>query len=148
MQTDSRRRRRHGFAPPSELLDELADLNEEGTARHLERVQELEEADTIDTIWDRNRDEMRAVNRELHKLQRTLLKLSERVYKLIEHQDRLNAQWDALRARDRNRNQDDLRDHRESGRLNCAGQADVRRRQQGQRAKVIIQGQVGRMEVR
>jgi len=127
MQTDSRRRRRHGFAPPSELLDELADLNEEGTARHMdaERLHDL-----LDKV-DAEMDDIAVERAKLHQRERQANRLLDRI-----------------RLELRRLNNASLADHREAGRLNCQGQADVRRRQQGQRAKVIVQGQVGRMEVR
>ena len=142
-------RNRRGFAPRVPVLAEIADRNENGTARHLDRERDLDELQDLDQAWDANRDAMRAVSRELHKLQRTLLKVSERVNSLIEHQDRLNTQLDALRCRDRRRNQEDLREHRETGRICCTEQmaAAPTRRQQ---AKVIVQdgARVDRMEVR
>ncbi len=127
MPIEFRRRKRHGFAPPSELLDELADLNEDGTARHLdaERLHDL-----IQQV-DAEMDAMAVERAKLHQRERQSNRLLERV--LVELR-RLNAA--------------SLAAHREAGRLNCKGQADVRRRQQAQQAKVIVQGQVGRMEVR
>jgi hypothetical protein len=138
MPTDTRRRRRHGFAPPSELLDELADLNDDGTARHLDRARELAEAETRNAEAD-------AIRSDLAIIVRLLTKGLGRASQLLERLEAVDAREDAARARDRARNGEDLRDHRETGRKCCGGQSDVRRRQQ---AKVIVQGQVGRMEVR
>lgn len=138
-------RRRHGFAPPSELLADLADFNEDGTARHLDRARELAEAEARNAEGDALRADMA---RELNIVIRGLTKSLGKVSQMLERLEAIDAHEDAARARDRARNAEDLRDHREAGRLNCKGQADVRRRQQ--RAKVIVQqgAQVGRMEVR
>lgn len=127
MPTEFRRRRKHGFNPPSELLADLADLNEDGTARHMdaERLHDL-----LDKV-DAEMDAMAVERAKIHQRERQSNRLLERILAELR---RLNAAC--------------LSAHREAGRLNCQGQADVRRRQQGQRAKVIIEGQVGRMEVR
>lgn len=142
MQTDTRRRRRHGFAPPSELLADLADLNDDGTARHMDRARDLADAEARNAEADALRADMA---RELNTVIRGLTKSLGKVSQMLERLEAIDAREDAARARDRARNAEDLRDHRETGRKCCGGQADVRRRQQ---AKVIVQGQVGRMEVR
>lgn len=123
--TNTRRRRRHGFAPPSELLADLADLNEDGTALHMdaERLHDL-----LDKV-DAEMDDIAVERAKLHQRERQANRLLDRV-----------------RLELRRLNNASLAGHREAGRLNCSGQADLRRRNQG--TKVIIEGQVGRMEVR
>lgn len=144
-QTSARQPRSSGrFGPADPGLADLQDMNENGTALHMDIDHLADWMDQVDRELDAIAGESAQIHRRERRLHALLDSLAAERQRLHERERRANRLLDQIRGEVRRLNEECLAMHRDAGRRGCELQAE--RTRAG--FQVVIHRNAGRVEVR